>query len=100
MTHPETTSGSGHASSARDQLRDQVRTVGKDVKEVGESGKHAAKDLYERGKQKAGEYYERGKEQAAEFEQQFRERVRDNPWKSLLIAAGAGLLVGVLLGRR
>jgi ElaB/YqjD/DUF883 family membrane-anchored ribosome-binding protein len=26
--------------------------------------------------------------------------VHDNPWKSVSIAAGAGLLIGLLLGRR
>jgi len=28
------------------------------------------------------------------------EYVHDNPWKSISIAAGAGLLIGLLLGRR
>lgn len=35
-----------------------------------------------------------------ELKREIEEEVRSNPSRSLLIAAGAGLLIGILLGRR
>jgi ElaB/YqjD/DUF883 family membrane-anchored ribosome-binding protein len=43
---------------------------------------------------------ERGKAKATEVGDGFKSYVQDKPIQSLLIAAGAGLLVGYLCGRR
>jgi ElaB/YqjD/DUF883 family membrane-anchored ribosome-binding protein len=44
--------------------------------------------------------YQRGKERAVEAEESFENYVRDHPVRSVLIATGVGVAVGVLLGRR
>lgn len=44
--------------------------------------------------------YERGKERVRDARSGLEGYVREQPVKSLLIAAGAGALVGYLLGRR
>jgi ElaB/YqjD/DUF883 family membrane-anchored ribosome-binding protein len=43
---------------------------------------------------------ERGKEKAADIQEGFEGYVKEKPLQTVLIAAGAGLLVGYLFGRR
>ena len=45
-------------------------------------------------------YLQKGKAKAVEMEEGFEHYVQAKPMKSVLIAAGAGLLVGYLFGRR
>jgi ElaB/YqjD/DUF883 family membrane-anchored ribosome-binding protein len=44
--------------------------------------------------------YQRGKDAAVQAEQKFENYVSAHPVKSVLIAAGVGMAVGLLLGRR
>jgi ElaB/YqjD/DUF883 family membrane-anchored ribosome-binding protein len=48
----------------------------------------------------ASEYYSAGRERALDFEQTLEERIREKPLQSVLIAAGVGILIGVLWTRR
>ncbi|HVR73938.1 MAG TPA: hypothetical protein VMT52_06375 [Planctomycetota bacterium] len=67
-------------------------------------------NLAETAKEKLGEvrdavegYYEKGVQKAKDFEEDLETRIRDNPIRAVLIAAGiaagAGLLIGCLLRR-
>lgn len=47
-----------------------------------------------------GSLYQRGKDAAVQAEQKFEHYVSAHPVKSVLIAAGVGMAVGLLLGRR
>lgn len=51
-------------------------------------------------RERAGAYYQQGREKAVDYEQRIEEMVREQPMKSVLIAAGAGLVLGMLLRRR
>ena len=51
-------------------------------------------------REKAGELVERGKEAAVDAGEKLGDRVRERPLTSVAVAAGVGLLVGLLLGRR
>ncbi|MEY2807396.1 MAG: YqjD family protein [Planctomycetia bacterium] len=44
--------------------------------------------------------YQRGKDTVVQAEQKFETYVSANPIKSVLVAAGVGLAVGLLVGRR
>lgn len=44
--------------------------------------------------------YQSAKERAMELEGTFEKSVQDRPLRSVLIAAGVGLVIGVLVGRR
>lgn len=87
-------------SSAREDLKDQVRTVGKEVAALGRQSKEAASEVVDDAKERVGEFYEQGRAKAGEYGDHVSGYVQDSPMKSLLIAAGAGVLVGFLLSRR
>jgi ElaB/YqjD/DUF883 family membrane-anchored ribosome-binding protein len=75
--------------STADRLRAQAGVVGQDVQELGRIARDAVK-----------ERLEQGKERASDLEKTIEEQIRKNPISSVLIAAGAGLLLGALLRRR
>ena len=62
--------------------------------------KEAVRQVVGTARERAGNYFQQGKEKATDVEQKVESFVRDQPIKSLLIAVGAGLLLGVLLRRR
>jgi ElaB/YqjD/DUF883 family membrane-anchored ribosome-binding protein len=58
-----------------------------------------AGEYYEQGRQMAGEYYEQGRQKAMEWSEDIESYVREQPIKSLMIAAGVGLVLGFLWRR-
>ena len=80
-------------SAKRDALRDQAQTVTEDLKELARTGKDTARDFVRGVKDKGRDRIDavRGDVQAY---------VELYPLKSLLIAAGVGLVVGALMMRR
>lgn len=82
------------------RLREQATAVKEDVRELGRLAKEASRDKLRETKQVAGEYVARGQQRAGEIEDSVVTYVRDNPVKSLLMAAGAGVLIGFLFSRR
>ena len=57
----------------------------------------AAKEKLGQAREAAAEYYQEGIEQVKKFEASFEEYVRENPVRSLLIAAGVSLGAGFLI---
>jgi len=66
------------------------------VDEFRETAQQAASEL----RDSAGEYYNRGQERAHHIERTLEARIREKPLRSLLMAAGAGVLIGILWSRR
>ncbi len=60
----------------------------------------AAQHLAGQVRTRASQYLETGKARAADLRVKVEDTVREHPLKTILIAAGAGLLIGVLLRRR
>ena len=60
----------------------------------------AAQQVVGQVQQRAAEYLEQGKTKATDLRVKVEETVREYPIRSLLITAGAGLLIGMLLRRR
>jgi len=83
-----------------EEMRQAARVVRDDVKELGRVAKGAAGETYEDVKRQAGEYVDRNKQRVTEFEDQIVEYVRQKPLQSVMIAVGAGALLGFLLSRR
>jgi ElaB/YqjD/DUF883 family membrane-anchored ribosome-binding protein len=83
----------GGAKSAREQLREQAATVADDLRKLGRISQEAAKDV-------ASEYLDAGKHKLDEVEDRVVSYIRAKPVKSVLIATGAGLLLGYLFSRR
>jgi len=67
--------------------------------ETGKEMRDQAQELIEQGKEVATEYYEEGRNQVLEWQQQLENQVREKPLQALLMAAGVGLLLGLLRRR-
>ena len=84
------------AASATDQLKDKATQVAGTVRETADHLKDAAREQYEHIRDSASEYYDQGREKAQEWQHTVEQYVQDQPVKALLIAAGVGVLLGVL----
>lgn len=77
----------------------QQRDVGQQLRDVGSQVRDAAQQQYTQLRDSANEYYQQGRERAMEWEQNFEDYVREQPMKSVLIAAGIGCIIGFLWRR-
>jgi len=75
------------------RLREQAHTVKDDLRELGKIAKETAKET-------AGHYVDGSKHKYEEIEDQVVTYIREKPMKAVLVAAGAGLLLGYLFSRR
>jgi len=82
------------------EIREQLRTLGDDVKELGKLSKAAIGDKVEAGKEAAQQAVEYGRERVVAYRDVLASKTRDEPIKSLLIAAGVGAFTCMLLRRR
>ena len=62
--------------------------------------KDAVQEKVAHARERLGAMYERGKERALQWEGNFENYVSERPLRSVLIAAGVGLLLGALISRR
>jgi ElaB/YqjD/DUF883 family membrane-anchored ribosome-binding protein len=69
------------------------------AEETGKEIRDQAQELIAQGKEVAAEYYEEGRNQVLAWQQQLEYQVREKPLQSLLMAAGVGLLLGLLRRR-
>jgi len=67
--------------------------------ETGKERRDQAQELIAQGQEVAAAYYEEGRNQVLAWQQQLENQVREKPLQSLLIAAGVGLLFGLLRRR-
>jgi len=79
----------GHEAAER---RDPMPETGKELRAQ-------AQELMTQGQEVAAEYYEEGRQQVLAWQQQLENQVREKPLQSLLMAAGLGLLLGLLRRR-
>ena len=77
-------------------LRATSTQTGEKIQEV----RAQAEESLRRAKVRLGEMEEEAMKRAREVAQATEDYVRENPWQSVGIAAGIGLLVGLLLSRR
>ena len=69
------------------------------IVDLGHLASETAQEKYHEFKDRASEKYEDGKEKLQDLEATFEQKVRASPVKSVLIAAGVGLVVGYLWRR-
>jgi len=82
------------------EFREKAANLGQDVQELGKLSKEIAQDTVGMLRENAGDYYEQGLKKAQKLEKSFESKIRENPLRSLMIAAGVGLVVGFLWSRR
>jgi ElaB/YqjD/DUF883 family membrane-anchored ribosome-binding protein len=95
------------AQTPKDLLNDLQALVGEAEKMMGESiSEHTAdavsalRGRYDAASEKLGEMYEGARTRVVAGAKCTDAAIRENPYQALAIAAGAGLIVGILLGRR
>jgi ElaB/YqjD/DUF883 family membrane-anchored ribosome-binding protein len=69
------------------------------MQETGKEIGQKAQELTAQGKEVAAEYYQQGRERVLAWQQQLEQQAREKPLQSLAIAAGIGLLLGLLRRR-
>jgi ElaB/YqjD/DUF883 family membrane-anchored ribosome-binding protein len=106
--------GNGSASNLNNKLDDagaDMKTLVKDAQSLLTSAASLtgtkADELRERGMRmldaalgKSGQYKDQAMVKGKELAKNADVYVKDNPWRTVAVAAGVGLLVGVLLGRK
>ena len=88
------------AVGSTDELRQHAKAVREDLGHLGRAATNVAQEKLGDARRHADEYLDQGKQKATEIEDQIEEYIRNKPLKSMLIAAGAGALIGFLLGRK
>ncbi len=82
------------------EFQKKASDIGHDVKDLGMIGGKLASDTAHAAEERISEYYEEGMEKAKKLEGNLETEIRKNPIRSLMIAAGVGLLLGALWRRR
>jgi len=77
-----------------------VRTLGQDFRELGGMAKEMAQEKMEQVQAGAADYAKEGREKIQEVERTIEQYIRQRPVKSMLIAAGVGLVFGRFWMRR
>jgi len=90
----------GQGSEATQTLRETAGHVTQSLRDAGSHVRDAAHEKIGQIRDRANEYYEQGKQRAREWEQNLESYVQEKPIQSLLIAAGVGVLLGILWKRR
>jgi len=86
--------------TASERLRAQSTVVREDLRELGHATRDVAQEKLGEARQTAAAYYDHGKKKATEWENVAVDYVRERPVKSVLMAAGVGVLIGMLLRLR
>src|SRR5438045_231972 len=89
----------GGGGGTTDQLRDKAAEVGQNLRDLGGQARDAANEKYNQLRDQASQYYTQGREAAQEWEQNLEGYIQEQPMKAVLIAAGVGLLLGLLWKR-
>ena len=92
--------GKQQMSTTSDRLAEQALEVKNDLQEMGQTVRDAAQEKLGHVGEKAAEYYEQGRDSVHGVACACEQFVRQRPLRAVLIAAGVGLLLGLLWKRR
>ena len=88
---------SGNAGAPK--ISEAAKHVGEDLRELGGQVRGAAREKYEELTEQARSYYDEGRRAAQEWEKGLESYIQEKPLQAVLIAAGVGLLFGLLWKR-
>ena len=80
-------------------LGEAATQVGQNLRDLGGQVRDVATERYEQLRSQATEYYDQGRERAREGEESLETYVQEKPLQAVLIAAGVGVLLGLLWKR-
>ncbi|HEY3244886.1 MAG TPA: DUF883 C-terminal domain-containing protein [Phycisphaerae bacterium] len=98
MTRADRMGDMGEVTSG--QLREKAEQVGQSIRDMAEAARDTGREQIDRAKERAVEYYEEGREHVRLWGENVEAYVQEQPLRALLIAAGVGLLLGVMWRRR
>lgn len=81
-------------STTSERLAKQAVEVKKDLQEMGGMVRDAAQEQFGQARENASEYFEQGRDKVHDVVGSFEQFVRQQPFKTVLIAAGVGWLLG------
>ncbi|MCA8971203.1 MAG: DUF883 family protein [Planctomycetes bacterium] len=87
-------------STDSSDLGEQVRVIGNDVKELARITKDALTERAQLAKEAGVAVVERGKDKISHAREQLEDATREQPLKSVLVAAGVGAVIGLIFARR
>ena len=90
---------SGNTGGQGGGLTDQAQQVGQNLRDLGGQVRDAAREKYGQIADQAQEYYEQGRQKAQEWEQGLESYIQEKPLQAVMIAAGVGVLLGLLWRR-
>lgn len=91
--------GDTNTGTAAGNISDTAQQMGQNLRDLGGQVRDTAREKYEQLSGQARDYYEQGREKAQEWEQSLESYVQEKPVQALLIAAGVGMLLGILWKR-
>jgi len=86
-------------SSSTEEWRERMQAAGKEVNQKAQEVGQKVQELTTQGQEVATEYYQQGRECVLAWQQQLQTQVREKPLQTLCMAAGIGLLFGLLRRR-
>lgn len=89
-----------HFSKHSAEFKKKASDLGHDVKDLGGIGGKIASDTAHMAGERLSEYYKEGVKKAKGLEDDLETEIKKNPIRSIMIAAGVGLLLGALWRRR
>ena len=78
---------------------DQAQQVGQNLRDLGGQVRDQAQQKYNELSDQARDYYEQGRQKAQEWEQGLESYIQEKPLQAVMIAAGVGVLLGLLWKR-
>jgi ElaB/YqjD/DUF883 family membrane-anchored ribosome-binding protein len=96
---PRINDPAGAVNEAAGAVRDKASEVSDTVRDIGNKVRDAATDTYGQVREQAAGYINQGKEAAEEWEKSLETYVQEKPLQAVLLAAGVGLLLGLLWKR-
>lgn len=85
---------------ASDKVNSKAAELTKNMNDMGHRAVDKATEKADQLRESAADLYEKGSAQAGQLQDNVEQYVRDQPFKSILIAAGAGILLGMFLSSR
>ena len=89
----------GQSQGAAAGIQQTASQVGQQLRDAGSQVREQATEKYEQLRDQATEYYDQGRERAQEWEQNLESYVREKPLQAVAIAAGVGIVLGLLWKR-
>ena len=89
----------GNTGTQGQGLADQAQQVGQNLRDLGSQVRDQAQQKYGELSDQAQEYYQQGRQKAQEWEEGLESYIQEKPLQAVMIAAGVGVLLGLLWKR-